>query len=150
MMSDDDFSPEDALRLQSVTAPDEQTRLSVDCNRVFLEGSKNIPGFEQSVDQLKQAQITSPDLLAQVLECDHPDKVLHRLGQDLDVAKRVAGLPPVKRAAAFAAIERGEPIPEPRMPTWKTPKAMRSEDDFSDREWEAANRAGKIPRGNYR
>jgi hypothetical protein len=144
-MSDDDIEQEDLMRLQSVTAPDDQTRLNVDSNRVFLEGSKNIPGFEGSVDALKQAGITSGDFLAQVLETDAPHKVLHALGQDVALAKKVAALPPVKRAAAFAALDRGEPIPEPRMPTWKTPKAMRHEDDYDDKTWSRMYNEGKLP-----
>ena len=135
MSDENNTSAEDQLILASATAPDEFSRYTLDCNRVWLEGSKTIPGFEELVKKLGKAEVTTHDFLIQALEVDNPAKVLHTLGQDVELAKKVAALPPVKRAAAFAAIERGEAVPEPRMPAWKVPKAMRHEDQLDDESW---------------
>jgi hypothetical protein len=134
MSGDDEFSVDDQMRLQSVTAPDEQTRFNVDCGRIFMEGSRDIPDFESSIDALKRAGVTTTDFLLQALETNHPAKILHHLGQDVDAAKRIVALPPVRRAAALAALERGE-VYQDSGPAWKRPKSMKTEEDLSDAEW---------------
>jgi hypothetical protein len=151
-MSDtDDLSDGEMLRLQSFTAPDPQTRFNIDCNRVFLDGSRQFEDFETSMDALKSAGVTGPDVLSQVLDVDNPAKLLHTLAQDMDLAKQVAALPPVKRAAAIAAIDRGDPIPNTKsQPAWRAPPSQRTEDSLSDSEWARANAAGKIRRGRDR
>ena len=125
MSDNDDFSEADMLRLQSATAIDPQTSYTVNCNRIFLEGAKQFDDFEDAVDRLKGANVTTQDVLLQVMETDQPAKILHQLSNDLDLAKQVAALPPVKRAAALSAIERGEPIPAQKTPAWKTPASRR-------------------------
>jgi hypothetical protein len=151
MSDNDDISEGEILRLQSVTAPDPQARFNIDCNRVFLDGSRQFADFESSMDALKGAGVTVHDVLSQVLDVDNPAKLLHTLAQDMDLAKQVAALPPVKRASAIAAIDRGDPIPNTKaQPAWRVPPSQRTEDSLSDSEWAAANRAGKLPRGRNR
>lgn len=139
--TDDNISPDEQLKLQAATANDAQTRLNVDSNRVFLAGTRRFPDFEESIERLKTAEVTSPDLLAQAMELDAPEKVLHYLGQEdnLDTAKKIAKLPPVRRAAALAALERGEPFVEKTVvPMWKRSRNDLSNESLSDREWSRA------------
>ena len=142
-MDDEDIDAN--LRLRTVTAPDAATKFNVDCERVFLEGAKAFPDFEDAVGRLSEAQVTHTDLLLQVLETDQPAKVLHALAGDMTVAKQVAALPPVKRAAAIAAIERGEPIPAQKTPAWRQPANARHEDLLDDDRWHQLYSAGKLP-----
>jgi hypothetical protein len=134
----DDISEGDMLRLQSASAADPQTKLNVDSNRVFLAGTQQYVDFEASIDRLKAADVTSADLLSQAMELDDPAKVLHHLGQEdnLDTAKMIAKMTPVKRAAALAALERGEPISNnAAVPMWKRSRADLSNESLSDKEW---------------
>jgi hypothetical protein len=133
--TDDDISEADMLRLQSATAIDPTTSFNVNCNRLFLQGAKEYDDFEDAVGRLKEANITTNDVLLQLMETDQPAKIMHQLAGDLDLAKQVAALPPVKRAAALSAIERGEPIPAQRTPAWKTPVSRRHEDQLDDESW---------------
>ena len=138
MSDDDDISPADMLRLQSATAPDPQARLNVDSNRVFLNGTETYVDFEASVDRLKSADVTSAEFLAQAMELHDPAKVLHQLGQEenLETAKRIAKMPPVQRAHALAAIERGEQVHEKAaVPMWKRSRADLGNENLSAQEW---------------
>lgn len=146
MSDDDEISESDYNRVLSASGVDPQTSYNLACNKIFLEGTKQFDDFEDAIGRLKGAEVSTPDVLLQVMETDQPHKVLYELAADLDLAKQVAALPPVKRAAALSAIERGEPIPASRTPAWKTPVSRRHEDQLDDESWAKANRAGKLPR----
>jgi hypothetical protein len=138
-MSEDDISPDQTLALQAATAAPDQ-KMVVESNRVFLAGTRDYPDFEESVERLKSAEVTHPDFLAQVLELDNPAKVLHELGQEeaVETAKKLAKMTPVRRAAALAAYERGEPIAEKAsVPMWKRSKADLGNENLSEKEWSA-------------
>lgn len=145
MSDEDDISESDMLRLQSATAIDPQQSFNVNCNRLFLQGAKDFDDFEDAVGRLKENNVTSNDVLMQLMECDQPTKIMHQLAGDLELAKQVRDLPPVKRAAALAAIERGEPIPEAKSPAWKTPASKRHEDLLDDATWSRLYNQGKLP-----
>jgi hypothetical protein len=118
-------------------SPDPGTRFNAACNKVFLHGTKNYADFEQTVERLKGAELTSKEFLEQVMESDDPSKLLHQLGSEegIEQAKKLAKLSPFKRAKALAAIERGERYVE-TTPTWKKSKAELG-DHLSSKEWSA-------------
>ena len=111
MSDENDTSAEDQLILASAIAPDELTQHNVDCNRVWLEGSKTIPGFRKCCGVKKRLLFPRKTSLSRRSKPITRQRFSHTLGRDIETAKKVAALPPVKRAAAFAAIERGEPSP---------------------------------------
>jgi hypothetical protein len=136
------LTAEEALALQSATAANSHQKFDTDANRVFLDGTRQFPGFEQSIERLKEAGVNTPDVLLQIMESDAPARVLHHLGQeeDLATAKQLAALNPVKRAQAIAAIERGESynFAKTATPMWKRATNDLSRDDLSDKAWSAA------------
>jgi hypothetical protein len=139
-MADDDATIDENLSVQRVTAATPEAKFNADCETVFRAGVRSQIGFEESVERLRGAEVTTPDFLQQVLELDAPEKVLHQLGQEenLDTAKKLAKLSPVKRAAALATLERGEAFVEKTgTPMWKRSRSDLSNESLSDKAWSA-------------
>ena len=138
-MSDDYDAQEDAQIIARATAPNPEAKFTADCNRIFVDGEKRFGNFEEVTEKLGKVGATSQDVLMQALECDDPAKILYQLSQDEDTAKLIAKMPPVRRAAALSAIERGEPLPTANpVPGWRQSRNDLSNPNLSDREWSFA------------
>lgn len=139
-MDDDDITEHDKAAFASATAATPEAKWNADCNRVFFDGVKRFGGeFEDGVARLKEEGVATPDVLLQLLETDDPARTLHTLAQNPDDAKLIAAMPPVRRASAIAALERGEPLPTNNAtPAWKQSRSDIMNPNLSDREFAAA------------
>ena len=62
-MSDDEISPTDQMRLARAVTTDPATRYDLDCNKIFLDGAATYPGFEHTIDSLKEAGVANHDVI---------------------------------------------------------------------------------------
>ena len=98
MSGDDEISPNDQIRLARAVTTDPATRYDLDCNKIFLDGAATYPGFESAVEALKEAGVSTPDVILQVMDADNPAAILDHLGGDLDLAKSIAKMNPVRES----------------------------------------------------
>ncbi len=137
--TDDYDAQDDAQIIARATAPTPEGKFTADCNRIFVDLEKRVGDGEGVVEKLGKVGATSQDVLMQALECDDPAKILHALSQDEDTAKLIAKMPPVRRAAALSAIERGEPLPTANpVPGWKQSRSDLYNPNLSDKEFSRA------------
>lgn len=121
-------------------------------NRVFDAGVKAHPDFEQVRDRLVSAfgeHIQArPDFLEAITSLPNGHDVFHALGNDLDHAAEVLGMPSVKMAVELAALStklqapKSRPVsaaPEPIRPLNGKAKGERSvyDENLSDEEFYA-------------
>ncbi len=133
---DDEVTQYQQVALRSAKASTPIDKFNVGADRIFLSGTEQYGDFENTVEALKAAGVMSDDVILQAMECDNPPAILDALGRDIDVAKQVAALPPVKRAAALAAISAGQPVPSfNAVPGWQRPRNDLSREDLSDAAW---------------
>jgi hypothetical protein len=136
---DDEIPASQQIAMRAAKATDPVDKFNVDADRIFLNGVEQFPDFENSVEVLKSAGVMSQDVILQAMELDNPAKVFDELAKDVDLAKQVASLSPVRRAAALAAISTGQPIPTTNAtPSWKRSRNDLSREDISDKAWAAA------------
>ena len=135
---DDEIPASQQIAMRAAKATDPVDKFNVNADRIFLNGVDQFPDFETSVETLKEAGVMSNDVILQAMELDNPAKVFDELAKDVDLAKQVAGLPPVRRAAAFAALERGKSVPTTKaLPSWQRSRSDLSNDFLSSKQWSA-------------
>jgi flagellar motor protein MotB len=91
------------------------------CNRVFQEGVKADPKFEQNLRTLQSVGEVSKDFLEVVTDMDEGHKVLNYLGANPDEADAILSLPPLKQARALAKLEASISKPASAPPVSKAP-----------------------------
>jgi hypothetical protein len=133
----DEFTEGDKLTIQRATATDPDTRFNLDCNKIFLQGEERFGDFESVAEKLKKTGAGNREVLEQLLGTNDPAKIMY--STDEETLTTIAKMPPVQRASAIAAIERGEPLPTGNpLPSWKRPRNDLSREDISDKAWSAA------------
>lgn len=76
------------------------------CNRVFDDGTKKFPDFEQSVQQLKLVGAEeNPAFYEAAVSLNQAPTVLHHLGKNPDEAARILAMPPMRMAQELARLE---------------------------------------------
>lgn len=75
------------------------------CNDVYAAGKEEFGDFDTSLKTFQMLGGIPKDLLDVVTEMPNAHKVLYTLGKDLDLAERVAKMPPTKMALELARIE---------------------------------------------
>jgi hypothetical protein len=136
-MSDEKEDSGPSYAAQRATAQTWEQVYNANANEIFEIGVKNIPGFEQKVQALKDNGVMSPDLVVLLQQCDNPPAVLDRLGSEEDLAY-LKNLNSVQLAKVLSAADEGRTY-KPRNPTpnWKLPKSELN-DSLTDREFSAA------------
>lgn len=93
------------------------------CNDIVARGKKELgEDFDRSVAALNEEGVlfgrdTKPTALLQaVIESDMPDKLLHHLGQNPDLAAELADMTPVRQAKRLGQLE-AELAPKAREPS---------------------------------
>lgn len=110
--------------LQLKRQEDEQRRqadFNASCNRVYEQGKKDIPDFDNAVQSLRlmNDMPTYPALLEASAAVQDGHKVLHALGNDLNEAQRILSLPPVQMAIEVTMLAgklRAKPVSQAPAP----------------------------------
>jgi hypothetical protein len=134
----DDYDPHTQAAIEYAKAPDPKAKFDATANRVFAAGMDMYPGFDEKVEALKQAGVMSAEFVQFITsQSEKPATVINAIGEDLDVAKKLAGQNAVQLAHSIAAIERGEPIPtfdNPR-PVYSRSSRALDNPDLPDHLW---------------
>ena len=135
-----DYDEENAqLAAQRAMAKDPTQRFAIDANRIFIDGEKRFGNFEGAVATINKAGLADNSAIEQIMECDDPAALIHRMSQDPDALKAIAAAPPVRRAAMLSALERNEPMPTFNpTPAWRQTKDPLTNPNSSAKEFSEA------------
>lgn len=84
----------------------EVAKFNLRCDAVAEKG-KAIEGFDRSLSTLQMAGLVTPENLPVILDAsDAPEKVLHHLGSNPDLAVEILAMSPVRMAKAITKLEQ--------------------------------------------
>lgn len=102
---------------ERATALQAQKAYNDGCNKIFQDGVKLYPDFEQKVGDINKELGSMPVAFVEAaMEIGDPHKIIHYLGSNLDEAERILALPPHKMGAALAKVAQktnAAPAPKP-------------------------------------
>ena len=130
----------------------EQRQTQEKISTVYNEGVKNIPTFQESLNNLQMVGVDD-GLMNAILDSEKASTILDFLGQNAEIAEKIKGLSPVQQGRQLAMIEqtiiesekkevKTSKVPEPIKPLssgGKSPKEP-SHDDEDLTEWFALQR----------
>jgi hypothetical protein len=130
----------------------EQRQTQEKISKVYNEGVKNIPTFQESLNNLQMVGVDD-GLMNAILDSEKASTILDFLGQNAEIAEKIKVLSPVQQGRQLALIEqtiiesekkevKTSKVPEPIKPLasgGKSPKDP-SPDDEDLTEWFALQR----------
>lgn len=130
----------------------EQRQTQEKISTVYNDGVKNIPTFQESLNNLQMIGVDD-GLMNAILDSEKASTILDFLGQNAEIAEKIKGLSPVQQGRQLAMIEQAiiesekqqvktSKVPEPIKPLTsggKNPKEP-SPDDEDLTEWFALQR----------
>ena len=128
-----------------------QAEFATRAQRIMAEGRERYPDFEAAVSAVPGDIFDLPTALA-ISETEYPVEIAYHLAKNLDEAKRIASLPPIKKAVelgkleariANAAKKTTQAPPPPKTLGGKEPGVVR-ESELPMEEWLKLRAAGKI------
>lgn len=130
----------------------EQRQTQVKISTVYNEGIKNIPTFQESLNNLQMVGVDD-GLMSAILDSEKASTILDFLGQNAEIAEKIKGLSPVQQGRQLAMIEqtiiesekkevKTSKVPEPIKPLASSGKSAKdpSPDDEDLTEWFALQR----------
>lgn len=104
----------------------QQAQFTARCNEAYATGAKEIPGFEESVQQLRMAGGNAlPVIVQAALETEVPHKVIDYLGRNPEEAEALARMSPVALGAAVAKLAAKAAAPPPPKPVSAAPAPIK-------------------------
>lgn len=96
----------------------QQRAFDESCNKVFEEGSKSFPDFQDALSNFKLLGGLPPVLIEAAIETDNAANVLYQLGKNPGEADRILRMSPTKMAVAVAklASKPAEPLSVSKAP----------------------------------
>lgn len=76
------------------------------CNKIAQAGKRDYDDFDDIVKKLQTVEGLSPEMILAISDVDEatPQAVIHALGNNLDEALRIKGLPPVRQGQAIGRL----------------------------------------------
>lgn len=91
-------------RVTAKQREDAQAAFVAECNKVYADGQKAFPDFDEAVTSLNSMGLMSDAFVEAAIATDEAARVLHHLGGDIDEAARIAALPPIRMTAELAKL----------------------------------------------